>query len=115
VPDLITIVPEPRQIEGNQQDLVKWEQSDLPSLCSFYSPFAAIHHNSYDTGMTLQTFASGQKFLNATPVPNPSSRSHVAGEAGPPEAVREVLEAVANDDIDQEFAIGLFNRRTASP
>jgi integrase len=25
VPDLITIVPEPRQIEGNQQDLAKWD------------------------------------------------------------------------------------------
>jgi hypothetical protein len=25
VPDLITIVPEPRQIEGNQQILAKWE------------------------------------------------------------------------------------------
>jgi len=24
VPDLITIVPEPRQIEGNQQVLIKW-------------------------------------------------------------------------------------------
>ena len=28
--------------------------SDLPSLCGLYSLFAAIHHNSYDTGMTLQ-------------------------------------------------------------
>jgi hypothetical protein len=53
VPDLITIVPEPRQIEGNQQDLVKWDWPDLPSLCCSYSPFAAIHQNSYDTGMTL--------------------------------------------------------------
>ena len=25
VPDLITIVPEPRQIDGNQQVLAKWE------------------------------------------------------------------------------------------
>ena len=25
VPDLITIVPEPRQIEGNQQILAKWD------------------------------------------------------------------------------------------
>jgi hypothetical protein len=40
-----------------------------------------------------------------------SATKRVAGEAWPPEAVREVLEAVANDDIDQEFAIGLFNRR----
>jgi hypothetical protein len=39
-----------------------------------------------------------------------SATKRVAGEAGPP-AVREILEAVANDDIDQEFAIGLFNRR----
>jgi len=28
--------------------------TDLPSLCGLYSLFAAIHHNSYDTGMTLQ-------------------------------------------------------------
>jgi len=40
-----------------------------------------------------------------------SATKRVTGEAWPPEAVREVLEAVANDDIDQEFAIGLFNRR----
>ena len=25
VPDLITIVPEPSETEGNQQDLAKWE------------------------------------------------------------------------------------------
>ena len=25
IPDLITIVPEPRQIDGNQQVLAKWE------------------------------------------------------------------------------------------
>src|SRR5882762_5263794 len=59
VPDLITIVPEPRQIDGNQQVLAKWAQSDLPSLCGLYSLFAAIHHNSYDTGMTLQISVSG--------------------------------------------------------
>ena len=41
--DLMTIVPEPRQIEGNQQDLAKRGYSDLPSLCSSSSPFAAIH------------------------------------------------------------------------
>ena len=33
------------------------------------------------------------------------------GEAWPPEAVREVLEDIANDDVDQGFVIGLFNRR----
>jgi hypothetical protein len=40
-----------------------------------------------------------------------SATKRVAGEAWPPGAVREVLEGVVNDDIDQEFAIGLFNRR----
>src|SRR6266478_2215909 len=64
VPDLITIVPEPRQIEGNQQVLAKWAESDLPSLCGLYSLFAAIHHNSYDTGMTLQIFRFGTKKLD---------------------------------------------------
>jgi len=58
VPDLITIVPEPRQIDGNQQVLAKWAQSDLPSLCGLYSLFAAIHHNSYDTGMTPHMLAA---------------------------------------------------------
>jgi len=53
------MVPEPRQIDGNQQVLAKWEQSDSPSLCGLYSLFAAIHHNSYDTGMTLQIVVSG--------------------------------------------------------
>ena len=33
-----------------------------------------------------------------------------AGVAGAPEAVREILEAVANDDIDQDFEIGLCDR-----
>jgi hypothetical protein len=40
-----------------------------------------------------------------------SAAKRVAGEARPPGAGREVLEGVANDDIDQAFAIGLFNRR----
>src|SRR6266403_2683293 len=62
VPDLITIVPEPRQIDGNQQVLSKWEQSDLPSLCGLYSLFAAIHHNSYDTGMTPRFPENGAEF-----------------------------------------------------
>jgi hypothetical protein len=33
----------------------------------------------------------------------------------PPEAAPEVLEAVVNDAIDQEFAIGLFKRRGRDP
>lgn len=40
-----------------------------------------------------------------------SAAKRFAGEAWPPEAVREILEDVANDDIDQGFVIGLFNRR----
>lgn len=40
-----------------------------------------------------------------------SAAKRVAGEAWPPEAVREILEEVANDDIDQGFVIGLYNRR----
>jgi transcriptional regulator with XRE-family HTH domain len=40
-----------------------------------------------------------------------SAAKRVPGEAWPPEAVREILEEIANDDIDQGFAIGLFNRR----
>ena len=40
-----------------------------------------------------------------------SAAKRVSGEAWPPEAVREILEDVANDDIDQGFVIGLYNRR----
>src|SRR5438552_12819876 len=35
------------------------KRHDLPSLCGLYSLFAVIHHNSYDTGMTLQIVVSG--------------------------------------------------------
>lgn len=40
-----------------------------------------------------------------------SAAKRFVGESWPPEAVREILEDVANDDIDQGFVIGLFNRR----
>lgn len=40
-----------------------------------------------------------------------SAAKRTPGEAWPPEAVREILENVANDDIDQGFVIGLYNRR----
>ncbi|MGO4127883.1 helix-turn-helix domain-containing protein [Inquilinus sp. YAF38] len=40
-----------------------------------------------------------------------SAATRVNGEAWPPEGVRDVLEEVANDDIDQGFTIGLYNRR----
>jgi hypothetical protein len=75
VPDLITIVPEPRQIDGNQQVLAKWAQSDLPSLCGLYSLFAAIHHNSYDTGMTLPGRRSWLVIFLSTPLRGPLGRS----------------------------------------
>src|SRR6266403_3550604 len=67
VPDLITMVPEPRQIDGNQQVLAKWEQSDSPSLCGLYSLFTAIHHNSYDTSMTLPPRALGARVRDPWP------------------------------------------------
>lgn len=40
-----------------------------------------------------------------------SAAPRTAGQAWPPEPVRDVIEAVANDDIDQGFVIGRFNRR----
>ncbi len=40
-----------------------------------------------------------------------SASRRVAGEAWPPEAVRDVIEDVANEDLEQGFAIGLYNRR----
>ena len=40
-----------------------------------------------------------------------SAAPRTVGQAWPPEPVRDVIEAVANDDIDQGFVIGRFNRR----
>jgi len=51
---LITILPEPRQIEGNQQVLITRLFHHLSF--QFSSSFAAIHHNSHDTGMTPPVF-----------------------------------------------------------
>lgn len=40
-----------------------------------------------------------------------SAAQRISGEAWPPEPVRDVIEDVANEDLDQGFAIGLYNRR----
>lgn len=40
-----------------------------------------------------------------------SAAPRTDGQAWPPEPVRDVIETVANDDIDQGFLIGRFNRR----
>lgn len=40
-----------------------------------------------------------------------SAARRVAGEPWPPEPVRDVIEEVANADIDEGFRIGLYNRR----
>jgi len=58
---MIAIIPErvigtPRNADRHRPES---PYSDLLSLCSSYSPFAAIHHNSHDTGMTLQIVVSG--------------------------------------------------------
>ncbi len=40
-----------------------------------------------------------------------SAAPRTVRQAWPPKPVRDVIEAVANDEIDQGFVIGLFNRR----
>lgn len=45
-------LPEPKQIQGNQQVQMKRDESDIPSLLSFCPLFAAMYRHSYDTHMT---------------------------------------------------------------
>jgi hypothetical protein len=46
-------LPELSLIEGNQQILIKSDQSDFPSLFFFCSILRMIRHHSHDTYMTL--------------------------------------------------------------
>jgi hypothetical protein len=54
----LTALPEPRQIEGIQQAMIKWSQLRLTFSFQFSLPFAAIHHHSHDTYMTPRILAA---------------------------------------------------------
>jgi hypothetical protein len=45
-------LPEPRQIEGIQQVLIKWGELRFTFSFQFSLSFIAIYHNSHDTYMT---------------------------------------------------------------
>jgi hypothetical protein len=64
-------LPEPRQIEGNQQVLIKWDYLRFTFSFQLLPAFAAIHHNSHDTYMTPRFLRSRRSLWSRCPFGRP--------------------------------------------